>query len=102
MALVAGALKQLEKAIPEVGTENDAGVALMKCVEQLRKHFPADSVSPGMERARQEQFMMQSRQENPLMNILKMVGQGGGAGAAGAAGGGGPPPGAPPGADQQA
>ncbi len=97
MTLVAGALKQLEKAIPEVGTEGEAGVALMKCVEQLRKHFPADSVSPGMEKARQERFMMQARQESPLMNILKMAGQGG---AGGAPPGGAPPGGAPPGADQ--
>ncbi len=98
MALVVAALKQLEEAIPVVGTDNEGGMALMKAVGELRKHFPADAASQGMQKTAQEKFMMQQRQENPLMNILKMAGQQGGAGGAGAGAppAGGMPPGAPP------
>ena len=74
-ALVQGAIKQLEKAFTAIGSENEGGIAVMDAIKTLRKHFPADGVTPGQERASQEQFMLRQRQENPLMNVLRATGQ---------------------------
>lgn len=89
MALVANAKKLLEAAIskPGLGAETKVGAAVIKALESLGKAISDGSVSPGMESAGMQQWMLQQRQANPQHNIIAALGQGGGA----------PPPGAPPG-----
>ena len=86
IALVAQAKKMLEAAIgkPGMGAETELGQAILRSLELIGKQLPEGTVSPGMERAGMEQFMLQQRQQNPMMNIMAALGQQGGAGGAGA------------------
>jgi|SRR5215469_4091234 len=91
VALISHAKQLLEKAIgtPGMGAETELGQAILKALEVLGKQLPEGVVTPGMERAGMEQFMLQHRQNAPMMNIMAAMGQGGAPGGA--------PPAAPPG-----
>ena len=95
MALVANAKKLLEQAIsePGMGAETDIGKAILDSLKALGKAMPEGTVSPGMQNAGMQQFMLHQRQTNPMMNIMAALGQGGGGAPAGAPAA--PPP-APP------
>lgn len=88
MALVSQAKKLLEEAIatPGLGAETEIGQAVLKSLQMIGKVLPEGTVSPGMENAGMQQFMLQARQQNPIQNIIAALGQGGG----------GAPPPAPP------
>lgn len=94
MALVAEAKKMLEKAIslPGLGAETEIGQAILSSLEKIGKVLPDGAVTPGMQQAGMQQWMMAGRRDNPMNAIIAALsgGQGGGAG-------GGGPPSPPPG-----
>lgn len=87
-ALVAEAKRMMEAALakPGCGAETELGQALLKSLEAIGKVLPEGAVTPGMQNAGMQQWMMQGRRENPMAAITAALG----------AGGGGPPGGAPP------
>lgn len=96
MSLVTQAKKLLEQALgPEggIGSETPVGQAILKSLEAIGKALPEGSMTPGLERAGMQQFMMGQRQTNPMMNIMAAMGQGqGGPAPGGMPPGAGPPP----------
>ena len=86
LALVANALKMLQEALnkPGMGAETEVGGAVVKALNALGRVVPEGAVSPGMQHAGMQQFMLAARQQNPMQQLLRAQGQGG------------PPPGAPP------
>lgn len=92
MSLVAEAKRMLETALgkPGLGAETEVGRAIVKALSALGNAIPEGAVSPGMQRAGMQEWMVNRRQQNPMMNIMAALGQGGGAGAGAAP----PPPGA--------
>src|SRR5215469_13358840 len=94
--LVAQAKRLLEQAIsePGLGAETEIGQAILKSLEAIGKVMPEGAVSPGMERAGMQQFLLGQRQTNPMMSIMAALGQGGGAQPPGQPA---QPPAAPPG-----
>ncbi len=97
LALVAKAKEMLEKAIslPGLGAETEIGQAILNSLEKLGKVLPDGAVSPGIQNAGMQQFMMAGRRDAPIQAILAALQQGGAGGGAGAAPGAPPPP--PPG-----
>ncbi len=94
MALVAEAKRMLEAAVskPGLGAETEVGQAIIKSLGLLGKVMPEGTVTPGMQNAGMQQWMMQGRRENPMAAIIAALGQGGG----GQPGGGAPQPGPKP------
>lgn len=88
MALIERATRMLEKALPGLGAETEAGQAVMKSIASLSKHVPEGTTSPGIQQTAMQNFLMQLRQNAPQQGVLAALGQGG------AAPGGAPP--APP------
>lgn len=91
-ALVAQAKAMLEKAVsmPGLGAETEIGQAVLKSLEMIGKVLPEGAVSPGLQNAGMQKFMMSERRDAPMQAILAALQGGGGAP------GGSPPPGAPP------
>ena len=87
LAEVSSAVKLLEKALPSLGASSPTGKDVMGCIQKLAKHVPPGSIDKGVESNSLQSLMMQGKQENPMLNVLRAMGQGGQAGA---------PPGAPP------
>jgi hypothetical protein len=87
MALVSQAKKMLEEAIatPGLGAETEVGQAVLKSLQLIGKVLPDGTVSPGMENAGMEQFMLQARQQNPMQQIIAALGQHAGGAPPGAA-----------------
>lgn len=96
-ALVANAQKLLQAALnkPGLGAETKVGAAIVKALQALGKAVADGAVSPGMENAGMQQWLVQQRQQGPQQNIMAMLGHGGGAPPGGPPGGGAPPPGGP-------
>jgi hypothetical protein len=94
LSLVAEAKRMLEKAIsmPGLGAETEVGQAILKSLENIGKVLPDGAVTPGMQTAGMQQWMMQGRRDNPMNAIMAALGGGGAGGGAGAPGAGGPPP----------
>jgi hypothetical protein len=80
IALVAQAKKLLETAIskPGLGAETEIGQAILKSLEAIGKVLPEGTATPGMQSAGLQQFLMNQRQQNPMMNIIAALGQQGG------------------------
>lgn len=79
----------LEKAVsmPGLGAETDIGQAILRSLEAIGKVLPEGAVTPGMQAAGMQQWLMQGRRENPMASIIAALGSG--------AGGGGQPPPSP-------
>jgi hypothetical protein len=77
-ALVTNALKFLEKALPLAGATSDLGQSLMKAIQSLSKIVPPNSGSPGVEQSGMHKMMMEQKQEQPLLQMLRSQPQGGG------------------------
>jgi hypothetical protein len=96
LALVAEAKQMLEKALslPGLGAETEIGQAILQSLEKIGKVLPDGAVSPGVQNAGMQQWMMAGRRENPMQAILAALQQGGAGGGApgGPPGGGAPPP----------
>jgi hypothetical protein len=86
---VSVAVRILEKALPMLGAETEPGIAVMKCITNLAKHVPQGSTSPGIENQALQGLMMQQKQEQPMLQTLRSMGQQPPPGGA-------PPPGATP------
>jgi hypothetical protein len=103
MALLQGAIRQLEEALPMLASEPEVGPQLMKAVEGLRKLVPEGAVPKGIADAAQQGFMQDERKRAPILAMLQALAAakggapqaGAGAGMPGPMGGGGLP--APPG-----
>lgn len=91
------AKRMLEKAVamPGLGAETKLGQAILKSLEAIGRELPEGTVTPGMQTAGMEQYMLQRRQNNPMDNIIAALGAGGGGAAAGGGAGGAAQP-APP------
>jgi hypothetical protein len=94
-SLIQKAKELLEKAIstPGMGAETKLGQAVLKSLELIGRELPEGAVTPGQADAGLQNFIMQSRQQNPINAIVAALGGAGG----GAPGAPGPPPGLPPG-----
>lgn len=92
---MAEAKRMLEAAVskPGLGAETEVGQAILKSLELIGKVLPDGAVTPGMQNAGMQQWMMQGRRENPMAAIIAALGQGGGQGGAPPTPGGGPLPG---------
>src|SRR5215469_13461815 len=87
LALVAKAKDLLEKSVsmPGLGAESEIGQTVLKFLADLGKHLPDGAVTPGLQNAGMQKFMMSERRDAPIQAILAALQQGGGAGGAGAA-----------------
>ena len=96
LAQVSWAVRLLEKALPLLGVASPPGKDVMSALKSLSKHVPPGSMSPGVENNALQQLMMQGKQEQPQIQALRAMGQGGGPsmGAEAPPGGGAPPMGA--------
>jgi hypothetical protein len=68
-------VKQLERAIPLLGSASEAGKAALKALGALAKHVPAGSVTPASEKSMAENTMMRATQANQQMQALRGGGQ---------------------------
>ncbi len=102
LALVAKAKEMLEKAVamPGLGAETEIGQAILQSLEKIGKVLPDGAVTPGLQQAGMQQFMMAGRRDAPIQAILAALQQQGGAGGGAGAPGGAPPQ--PPGGALQA
>lgn len=80
MAQVQWAVRMLEKALPMLGIETEPGQAVMKALSTLSKHISPGSTSPGVEQSSLQQMMMQARQDQPQLALMKQLAAGGGGG----------------------
>lgn len=99
MAQVSWAVRLLERALPMLGVTSPVGKDVMSAMKSLAKHVPPGAASAGVENNALQQMMLQGKQEQPMVQALRAMGQGGAPGmgamgAMGAAGGGAPPAGA--------
>ena len=79
LAQLQWAVRIMEKALPMLGIGSDEGKSVMKALTSLSKLVPPGSTSPGVENSALQQMMLQARQEQPMLSMLK-GGQAGGAG----------------------
>ena len=77
MAQLTHAIRILEKSLPMLGVETEIGQAVMKALQSLSKHVPAGSGSPGVEQSGLAKMMGEQRQEQPMLQVMKAMGQGG-------------------------
>src|SRR5215469_12895455 len=68
LALVAQAKDLLEKAVtmPGLGAETEIGQAVLESLTKIGKHLQDGAVSPGMQNAGMQKFMMQERRDAPM------------------------------------
>lgn len=78
MAIMSQAIRLLEKALPMLGAESDAGREVLSALGRLAKHLPAGSTSPGVEMSSLQKLLMEQRQQNPMMALMRQQQQGGG------------------------
>jgi hypothetical protein len=76
LAQVQWAVRLLETALPQLGAASPQGQAVMKAITSLSKHTPTAGGSPGVQKTALQDLMMQQRQQQPMMDMLR--GQGGG------------------------
>ena len=76
MAQLTWVIRILEKALPMVGVETELGKDVMKALTTLSKHLPAGSGSPGVEQQAMQKMMMEQKQEQPMLQLLRSQGQG--------------------------
>ncbi len=92
LAQVAVAVRILEKALPMLGAESEPGGIVMKTITNLAKLVPQGSTSQGVENQAMQGLMQQQKQEQPMLQVMRSMGQGG----AGQPPGGASPSGEPP------
>lgn len=95
LAEVSSAVKLLEKSLPALGAGSPAGKEVLSCIQKLAKLVPPGSMDKGVEQSSLQNLMLQQKQENPMLNALRAMGQNSGAAPAGA------PPQAPPSSEGQ-
>ena len=73
---MAEAKRMLEAAVskPGLGAETEVGQAILKSLELIGKVLPDGAVTPGMQNAGMQQWMMQGRRENPMAAIIAALG----------------------------
>lgn len=82
MAQVQWAVRMLERALPMLGIESEPGQAVMKALSTLSKHIAPGSTSPGIENNSLQQMMMQAKQEQPQLSLMRQMASQGAAGQA--------------------
>jgi hypothetical protein len=87
-------VRMLEKALSGFGVASEPGQAILKALTQLSKHIAPGGGSPGVEQNALSSMMMQARQNQPNLQLLRTLGQPKPGGAPGAPAPGGPPVGA--------
>lgn len=75
LAKVSSAVKLLETALPELGATTEPGQAVMKAIQSLAKHAPSGSIDKGVEATSLQTLMMANKQDNPMLNLLRSMGQ---------------------------
>lgn len=81
-------IRIMEKALPMIGVETEMGKDVVKALTTLSKHISPGSGSPGVEQNSLMNMMMQQKQEQPMLQLLRAQGQSPGQSPAGGA----PPP----------
>lgn len=80
MAKLAWVVRVLSDLIPQLGVDNEPGRDVLNAVRSLSKHVPPGSMGgAGVENSALQQMQMQSRQEAPMLALLRAT-QGAGAG----------------------
>lgn len=73
LSQVALAVRMLEKALPMLGVETEPGKDVMRALPILAKHVPPGAGSPGAENSGLQQMMMQQKQEQPMLQVLRAM-----------------------------
>lgn len=78
LAQVQWAIRLLETALGSLGATSEPGQAVMKAIQNLAKHVPAGSTSPGVEQSALQKTMSDARAEQPKLQMLRTMGGDGG------------------------
>lgn len=65
LALIGKIVKGMEMAVPLVGSQSDAGQALLKALTSLGKFIQPGEGSPGVEKTEQDRMQLMQRQMGP-------------------------------------
>lgn len=68
-------IRILEMTLPDIGVETEVGKDVLKAMTTLSKHISPGSGSPGVENQALMNLMMQQKQEQPLLQLLRAQGQ---------------------------
>lgn len=77
-ALTSNILRMAEKALPMAGASTELGQELLRFITKVSKLVPPNSGSPGVEQSAMHKQMMEQKQEQPLLQMLRSQSQGGG------------------------
>lgn len=91
MAQAQWGVRLLEKALAGFGVASEPGAAILKALSSLSKHIAPGTGSPGVEQSSLSSMMMEAKQNQPNLALLRALGQQK-AGGAPPPGGGAPPP----------
>ena len=75
MAQLTQCIRIMEKALPMIGVETEMGKDVVKALTTLSKHISPGSGSPGVEQNSLMNMMMQQKQEQPMLQLLRAQGQ---------------------------
>ena len=93
MEKVKVAVRLLELALPELGASTPQGQAVMKAITSLSRQVGQGAPGGGVEKSELQSLMLNAKQQQPMMDMLRAQGAGGPAagmtppGAPGAGGG---------------
>ena len=65
LAIIGKIVKGMEIAVPLVGSQSEAGQALLKCLASLGKFIHQEDTSPGVEKTEQDRMQLLQRQMGP-------------------------------------
>jgi hypothetical protein len=84
-AMLRNAVDMLTKSLAGFGPGSETGQAILKAISSLSKHVPVGATTPGAQHTAMQQFMMQQRQQAPLLAALAAAQRQGAPGAPGGA-----------------
>lgn len=64
-------MRLLEQILPLVGAGSEVGGDVLEAMKKLRRHVPADSMSPGIENSALQEIMMKARQMAPQIAAMR-------------------------------
>lgn len=77
IAKVRQALKLLEQAIPDLGSNGEIGSKVLKCIRDLAAIAPANKTTAGAESSQLAMLAARAKQMAPMLALSRAQGQGG-------------------------